>query len=86
MLQFDNIGEYKRDQFLWFGQNNGIDMHFTVWKQIGVAKKMNCVLLENVQFLLSNAHLDKLFWVKALIYASHLIIKLSSSVIGGKLC
>jgi len=28
--QLDNVGEYKRDQFLQFGQNNDIDMHFTL--------------------------------------------------------
>ena len=49
VLQFDNVGEYIRDQFLRFGQNNGIDMHFTIRKQIGVAKKMN--LLEKIRYL-----------------------------------
>ena len=32
VLEIDNVREYKRDQFLWFGQNNGIYIHFTVRK------------------------------------------------------
>jgi len=61
MLQFDNIKEYKRDQFLRFGSSDDIDMHFTVWKQIWVVKVMNLALLEKVRCLLSNAQLDKSF-------------------------
>jgi len=34
--------------------------------------------------LLSKALLDKSFWAEAIIYASHLINGLSSTVIGGK--
>jgi len=32
VLQYDNVGEYNRDQFLQFGQSNDFDMHFTVQK------------------------------------------------------
>ena len=53
VLQFDDVGEYKRDQFLQFGQNNDIDMHFTIQKQIKVAKEMNRALLEMACCLLS---------------------------------
>ena len=34
--------------------------------------------------MLSNARLDKSFWAKAIVYASHLINGLTSIVIGGK--
>ena len=34
--------------------------------------------------MLSNASLDKSFWAEALVYASHLMNLLSSTVIGGK--
>ena len=84
VLQFNNVSEYKRDQFLRFGQNNGIDMHFTVRKQIGVPQELNCVLMEKVWSQLSNAQLDKLFQHEVLIYASHLIDRLSSTTIEGK--
>jgi len=67
VLQFDHVGEYK-DQFLQFGQNNGISIHFTVEKH-EVAKVLNCSLLEKVRYLLSNTSLDKSFWVEALVYA-----------------
>ena len=45
---------------------------------------MNSVLLEKVFCLLSNVELDKSFWVEPLIYARHLINRLSSSAIGRK--
>ena len=64
VLQFDNVGGYKRDQFQRFGQNSCIDIHFTVRKQIGVAKKLNSALLEKVRCLLSNAQLDNSFLVR----------------------
>jgi len=49
-----------------------------------VTKEMNCSLLEKVRYLMSNAQLDKSFWVKGLEYASHLMNLLSSTAIGGK--
>ena len=63
VLQINNSGEYK-DQFLQFW-NNGIGIHFKTGKH-RVAKEMNRFLLENVQYLLSNTQLDKLFWAEAL--------------------
>jgi len=36
-----------------------VDMQFTDRKQIGVAKKLNCALLEKIQCLLPNTQLDK---------------------------
>ena len=41
--QFDHVGEYK-DQFLQFGQNNGIGIHFTEGIH-GLAKEVNRSLL-----------------------------------------
>ena len=58
-------------------------MHFTT-RKYGIAKKINRVLLEKVQYLLSKASLDKSFWAEPLVYASHLINRLSSIAIGGK--
>ena len=49
-----------------------------------MAKEINRSLLEKAQYLLSNARLDKSFWVEAIVYASHLINRLSSTAIGGK--
>jgi len=47
-----------------------------------LAKEANHSLLEKVQWLLSNARLDKSFWAEAIVYASHL--KNGSTMIGGK--
>jgi len=81
-IQIDNIEKYK-DQFLWFGQNTGIGIHFT--NEIHRAdKEINRFLLEKVRSLLSNASLDKPFWAEVIVYASHLINRLLSITIGGK--
>ena len=80
--QFDHVGEYK-DRYLRFGRKNDIGIHFTVGTH-GVAKEMNHFLLEKARYLLSNAQLDKIFWAKAMVYACHLMNKLSSTVIDGK--
>jgi len=82
VLQIDSIGEYK-DQFLRFGQNNGIDIYFKISKH-GLAKEMSRFFLEKVRCLLSNAQLNKPFWADVLKYASHLMNKLLSIVIRGK--
>ena len=82
MLQADYIGEYK-DQFLRFGQNTGIGIHFTIEKH-GIVKEMNHSLLEKVRYLLSNVQLDKSLWVEALEYASHLMKRLSLTMRGGQ--
>jgi len=81
-LQIDNVKKYK-NQFLQFGQNNGIGTHFTNGIY-GLAKEINRSLLEKARCLLSNAWLDKSFWAEAVVYASYLINGLSSTVIGGK--
>ena len=52
--------------------------------RVTVAKEMNHFLLKKVLYLLSNAQLDKSFWAEALKYASYLMNKLLSTVIGGK--
>ena len=82
MLQYDHVEEYK-DSFLQFGQKNGIETHFTD-KKDGAAIEVNCDLLEKVRYLLSNVSLDKSFWVEAIVYASHLLNRLLTTVIGGK--
>jgi len=81
-LQIDNVEKYK-NQFVQFGQNNGIGTHFTNGIY-GLAMKINCSLLENAWCLLSNARLDKSFWAEAIVYASYLINRQSSTAIGGK--
>ena len=82
VLRYDHVGEYK-DFFLQFGQNNGIKTHFTYEKD-GVAREVNYALLEKVQYLLSNALLDKLFWAEAIEYASHLLKRLQTISIKDK--
>ena len=59
VLQYNHVEEYK-NSFPQFGQNNGIVTHVTNGKD-DVVKEMNCVLLEKVRYLLSNASLDKSF-------------------------
>jgi len=49
-----------------------------------VAIELNRALMKNVRYLLSNASLDKSFWAEALVYASHLLNRLSSTAIGSK--
>ena len=58
-LQIDKVTKYK-NQFLQFGQNNWIGIHFKIDKY-GVSKKVNRTLLKKVQRLLSNAQYDKSF-------------------------
>ena len=68
-LQIGNVERYM-NQFLRFGQNTGIGTHFT--DEIhGLAKKINCSLLEKAWCLLSNAQLNKSFWAEVIVYASH---------------
>ena len=77
------VVERDMNQFLRFSQNTGIGTHFTDGIH-GLAKEINHSLLEKTRCLLSNAQLDKSFWAEAIVYASHLINGLSSTVIGGK--
>ena len=49
-----------------------------------MVERMNRTLLEKVRCMLSNSRLDKKFWAEAVNYASHLINRLPSAVIGGK--
>ena len=81
-LQIGNVERY-RNQFLRFVQNTGIGTHF-IEGIYGLAKEVNRSLLEKVQRLLYNTRLDKSFWAEAIVYASHLINRLSSTAIGGK--
>jgi len=82
VLWYDHVEDYK-DFLLQFGQNNGIVTHF-INRKDGVAKEMNRALLEKVQYLLSNASLDKSFWAEAIVYAIHLLNRLPMATIGGK--
>ncbi|KAH9704495.1 retrovirus-related pol polyprotein from transposon TNT 1-94-like protein [Citrus sinensis] len=87
VLRSDNGGEYTSDPFLQVCQSEGIKRHFTVRhtpQQNGVAERMNRTLLEKVRCMLSNAGLDKKFWVEAVSYASHLVNRRPSTAIGGK--
>ncbi|KAH9666242.1 Integrase catalytic domain-containing protein [Citrus sinensis] len=87
VLRSDNGGEYTSDLFLQVCQNEGIKRHFTMRytpQQNGVAERMNRTLLEKVRCMLSNAGLEKKFWVEAVSYASHLVNRLPSAAIGGK--
>ena len=87
VLRPDNVGEYTSNLFLQVCLSEGIKRHFMVRhtpQQNGVAERMNRTLLEKVRCMLSNAGLDKKFWVEAVSYASHLINRLPSAAIGDK--
>ena len=58
-------------------------IHFTIRKD-EITKKINCALVEKVQYLLSKISLEKLFWVEPLVYTSHLMNRLPSTVIRDK--
>jgi len=73
-----------RTNFLQFGQNTGIGTYFTNGLH-GLAKEINCSLLEKLRCLLSNARLVKSFWAETIVYARHLINELPSIAMGGKL-
>jgi len=87
ILRSDTRREYKSDLFLQLCCDEGIECHFTVRKtpqQNWVAERFNRTLLDKIRCLLSNRGLKKSFWAEAMTYASHLINRLPSSVIGGK--
>ncbi|XP_070021825.1 uncharacterized mitochondrial protein AtMg00710-like [Nicotiana sylvestris] len=67
-IRTNNGGEYKNDHF----------------NKNGVAERMNRTLLEKVRYMLSNAGLDKEFWVEIITYAYHLINHFPSAAINGK--
>jgi len=72
MLRYDHVEEYK-NSFLQFGQNNAIKTHFTDEKMCSQRGKP--CLVGEVWYLLSNASLE---------YASHLLNRLSTTLIGDK--
>jgi len=82
ILQINSAREYK-NQFIRFGQDNSIGIHFKIEKH-GLANKMNRSLLEKVQYLFSNVSLDKTFWAEALMHTNHLMNCMSLTAIGGK--
>ena len=63
-LQIGNVEKHK-NQYLQFGQNTGIGTHFTN-RIHRLVKKINRSLLEKARCLLSNARLDKSFWLRRL--------------------
>jgi len=66
----------------------GIERHFAVretLQQNEVAERMNRTLLEKVLCMLPHTCISKLFWAKVLAYACHLVNRLPSSAIGGKI-
>ena len=67
-LQIGNV-ERCMNQFLQFGLNIGIGTHFTD-KIYELAKEINRSLLEKVRYLLSDAQLDKSFWVECMLAIS----------------
>nr|GEU76321.1 retrovirus-related Pol polyprotein from transposon TNT 1-94 [Tanacetum cinerariifolium] len=84
----DNGKEYKNDLFKKFCEDEGIVMHFTdrhTSQQNGLAERMNQTLLEKVWCMLSNAGLGKEFWAEAVTYTCHLINRLPSTAIDGKI-
>ncbi|KAG8479437.1 hypothetical protein CXB51_029202 [Gossypium anomalum] len=84
----DNGTKYKNDPFLQVCQYEGIVRHFTVRdtpQQNGVVECMNQTILEKVRCMLSNAGLGKKFWAEAVTYACHLINRLLSAAINGKI-
>ena len=88
VLRSDNGGEYKSDPFLQLCLDEDIERHFTVREtpqQNGVAEMMNRTLLEKVWYMLSNAGPSKKFWAEALAYVCHLVNRMPSSAIGGRL-
>ena len=87
VLRYDKRGEYTSDQFFQVCQSEGMKRHFMVRhtaQQNGVTEHMNRTMLEKVRCTLSNASLDKKFWVAVVSYASHFINRLLSATIGGK--
>jgi len=88
ILYSDNGGEYTSNFFLQLCCDEGIERHFSVKKipqQKGMAERMNMTLLEMVRCMSSNAGISKTFWAEALAYACHLVNRLSSFSIGGKI-
>ena len=86
-LRSDNSGEYKSDPFLQFCRDHGIRRHFIVREtsqQNGVAERLNRTLLEKVRCMMTQSGLSRSFWAEALVYASHLVNKLSCTAIQGK--
>jgi len=88
ILRSDNGGECKSDPFIQLCHDESIERHFIVRvipQQNGAAERFNCTLLEKIQCFLSNSGLNKTFWADIMTYDSHLINRLLSSAIGGKI-
>ena len=87
-LRMDNGREYKSDPFFDICNEHGVVHHFTVREtpqQNGVSERMNQTLIQKVHCMLSNTGLGKQFWAETLEYTHHLINRLPSSAIGGKI-
>ena len=88
VLRSDNGGEYVSHEFQKFCQTHGI-IHQTTCPQTpeqnGVSERKNRHLLEIARSLLFSAHMPKYLWDEAVRTASHLINRLPSSVLNGRI-
>ena len=83
----DSGGECKNDPFLQICRDEGIVRHFTVYDILQhneVVECMNQIILEKVQYMLSNTGSGKKFWAEAVVYVCHLINYFPSAAIEGK--
>ncbi|CAL9000930.1 unnamed protein product [Prunus brigantina] len=86
-LRSDNGGEYVNHDFVSFFQDNGL-LHETTCpytpQQNGVAERKNRHILETARSILIEAHMPKMFWSDAILYAVYLLNRMPSSVHGYK--
>ena len=67
VLRSDNREEYKSDPYLQLCRDEGIGTHFTIretYNKMGVAERLNNIVLEKLRCLLSNNGLKKHFRVR----------------------
>ncbi|PRQ58292.1 putative RNA-directed DNA polymerase [Rosa chinensis] len=88
VLRSDNGGEYVNHVFQEFFKAHGI-VHQTTCPQTpeqnGVSERKNRHLLDMARALLFSAHMPKYLWGDAILASSHLINRLPSSVLHGKI-
>ncbi|PRQ17544.1 putative RNA-directed DNA polymerase [Rosa chinensis] len=88
VLRSDNGGEYVNHFFKDFFQTHGI-VHQTTCPQTpeqnGVSERKNRHLLDMARAILFSAHMPKYLWGDAVQASSHLINRLPSSVLQGKI-
>jgi hypothetical protein len=88
VLRTDNGGEYVNHVFQTFFQTHGI-VHQTTCPQTpeqnGVSERKNRHLLDMARSILFSAHMPKYLWGEAVKTAAHLINRLPSSVLNGRI-